>query len=127
MMDSMKRLEAALRRCCQYQESSRACYSSRVKATQDSITWVSRRGNNTTPMRRSWQEKHRYSQLYRKYIDQIAGAKDHAKGPEKLKAECWRLGLQMRERAGLVSPVIRQYLGEHHKCKKMMDAVSGAT
>ena len=65
--------------------------------------------------------------LYRKYIDQIAGAKDHAKEAEKLLGKEYASKITDARRAELVSPVIRQYLGEHHKCKKMMDAISGAT
>ena len=65
--------------------------------------------------------------VYRKYIDQIAGAKDHAKEAEKLLGKEYASKITDARRAELVSPVIRQYLGEHHKCKKMMDAISGAT
>lgn len=65
--------------------------------------------------------------VYRKYIDQIAGAKDHAKEAEKLLGKEYASKITDARRAEMVSPVIRQYLGEHHKCKKMMDAISGAT
>ena len=65
--------------------------------------------------------------VYRKYIDQIAHAKDHAKEAEKLLGKEYASKITDARRAEMVSPVIREYLAENHKCKKMMDAVSGAT
>ena len=65
--------------------------------------------------------------VYRKYIDQIAAAKDHAKEAEKLLGKEYASKITDARRAEMVSPVIREYLAENHKCKKMMDAVSGAT
>lgn len=65
--------------------------------------------------------------LYRKYIDQIASAKDHTKEAEKLLGKEYAGRISDARRAERVSPVVRDYLAENHKCKKMMDAVSGAT
>ena len=65
--------------------------------------------------------------VYRKYIDQIAHAKDHAKEAERLLGKEYASKITDARRAEMVSPVIREYLAENHKCKKMMDAVSGAT
>ena len=65
--------------------------------------------------------------VYRKYIDQIAHANDHAKEAERLLGKEYASKITDARRAEMVSPVIREYLAENHKCKKMMDAVSGAT
>ena len=65
--------------------------------------------------------------VYRKYIDQIAHAKDQAKEAEKLLGKEYASKISDARRAEMVSPVIREYLGKNHKCKKMMDAISGAT
>ena len=65
--------------------------------------------------------------VYRKYIDQIAHAKDQAKEAEKLLGKEYASKISDARRAEMVSPVIREYLSKNHKCKKMMDAISGAT
>ena len=65
--------------------------------------------------------------VYRKYIDQIAHAKDHAKEAENLLGKEYASKISDARRAEMVSPVIREYLSKNHKCGKMMDAISGAT
>ncbi len=79
-MDSV-RLKAALRLLSISEQCHRrSTYSSRVKATQDSIMGISSR-NITTPMRRSWQEIILFS-LLTKVSTRLLAQKDHAKRGE---------------------------------------------